>query len=294
MEMNYFLEGVYVARGGAQALTDVFVEALRRHGGELACRAEVRRIRREDNRVVAVRLADGREIATRRVVAAMLPTAVFGDMLTPPLPHRHPYRRRLASLQTSYSYLIGFWGVTTEDLGASTIGNKEIFDDYDLMREYAALARGEIDLGAPCFVLIPSIASRDAVPGGRGHTVCASVKAPYAIAGGWSTERRRELVDHLFERARGCLPLLERADVEVEESVTPIVIERFTGNRDGSPYGWAHRPGQIGLDRPGPTTPVQGLYLAGHWTRPGGGVASVIVSGHSLANRLLAGAGQTS
>jgi prolycopene isomerase len=294
MEMNYFLEGVYVARGGAQALTNVFVEALRRHGGELACRAEVRQIRQEDGRVVAVRLTDGREIAARRVVAAMLPTTVFADMLTPPLPTRHPYLRRLASLRTSYSYLIGFWGVTTENLGASPIGNKEIFEDYDLEREYAALARGEVDPRAPCFVLVPSIASREAVPGGRGHTVCASVKSPYAIAGGWSSEQRRGLVDRLFERARRCLPRLERSHVEVVESVTPVVIERFTGNRDGSPYGWAHLPGQIGLDRPGPATPVQGLYLAGHWARPGGGVASVIVSGQSLADRLLGEAAQAS
>lgn len=287
MEMNYFFEGVYVARGGAQALTDVLVDALGQHGGELALSTEVRRIRCEQGRVVGVETADGQAIAARRVVAAILPRAVFGEMLDPPLSSEHPYQRRLAALRTSASYLIAFWGVTTDDLGDSGIGNKEIFEDYDLEREYVALSRGAMDSRAPVFVLVPSMADRQAVPEGRGHTVCASVKAPYALDGGWDRARRGALARQLFDRARRCLPGLDPATIAVAESIAPPTIERLTGNLEGSPYGWAHTPGQVGLDRPGPVTPIAGLFLVGHWTRPGGGVASVFVSARTLVERLL-------
>jgi len=288
MEMNYFTEGVYVARDGAQALTDVLVRALERHGGQLALGAEIKRIRHERGSVVGVETASGRTIAARRVVAAIAPTRVFQGMLDPPLASKHPYRRRLASLHTNASYFIAFWGTTANDLDCSPVANKEIFEDYDLEREYAALASGRMDPHAPCFVLIPSMVCREAVPEGHGQTVCASVKAPYAVEGGWTSERCEALTDQLFNRVRRCLPGFDRGQIEVVESVTPSMIERLTGNLDGSPYGWAHTPGQVGLDRPGPSTPVKGLYLTGHWTRPGGGVASVIVSGRSLATRLLA------
>ena len=288
MEMNYFLEGVYVARGGAQALTDVLVGALARHGGELALATEVRRIRTENQAVVGVETAGGQAIAARHVIAAMTPRRVFDDLLEPPLPNDHPYRRRLEGLRTSASYFIAFWGVRTDDLGDSGIGNKEVFEDYDLEREYAALDRGEMDARAPFFVLAPSIIDRGATPDGQGHTICASVKAPYALRGGWDRERRRSLAERLFERARRCLPRLAPDDVDVTETVAPTTIERRTGNLEGSPYGWAHTPGQVGLDRPGPVTPIAGLYLVGHWTRPGGGVASVFVSARSLVERLLA------
>lgn len=287
MEMNYFAEGVYVARGGAQALSDVLVHALERNGGELALGAEITRIRHEQGTVVGVATADGQTIAARRVVAAIAPTFLFHQMLDPPLAPEHPYRHRVGALRTSASYFIAFWGTTADDLGGSPIANKEIFEDYDLEREYIALASGRMDARAPCFVLIPSMAGREAVPDARGQTVCASIKAPYAPEGGWTRERREALTDLLFDRARRCLPKFDRAEIEVAESVTPAVIERLTGNLHGSPYGWAHVPGQVGLDRPGPTTPIAGLYLAGHWTRPGGGVASVFVSGRSLATRLL-------
>jgi phytoene dehydrogenase-like protein len=33
-------------------------------------------------------------------------------------------------------------------------------------------------------------------------------------------------------------------------------------------------------------SPVKGLYHVGHWTRPGTGVTSAILSGWMLANRL--------
>jgi len=288
MEMNYFAEGVYVARGGAQALSDILVTAIKRQSGELALGTEVKRIRHERGRVVGVETADGQTIAARRVVATIAPTVVFHGLLDPPLASRHHYWRRLASLRTSASYFIAFWGTTTDDLGGSPNANKEVFEDYDLEHEYAALAAGKMDPRAPCFILIPSLVGREAVPEGRGQTVCASVKALYAPDGGWTRERRKALAGQLFERARRCLPGFDRAQIEVTELVTPAVIERLTGNLNGSPYGWAHVPEQVGLDRPGPATPIRGLYLAGHWTRPGGGVASVIVSGRSLATRLLA------
>jgi prolycopene isomerase len=33
-------------------------------------------------------------------------------------------------------------------------------------------------------------------------------------------------------------------------------------------------------------TPIAGLYLSGHWTHPGGGVVSVILSGYKLSQKI--------
>jgi hypothetical protein len=42
--------------------------------------------------------------------------------------------------------------------------------------------------------------------------------------------------------------------------------------------GWEMSPDQLGAGRPGIETPVEGLYVTGHWVRPGGGITPVIVS----------------
>jgi len=289
MEMNYFREGVYVARGGAQALADTLARALTRAGGELALTTEIRRILCENGRAVGLETARGEKIAARRIIAAITPTRVFGEMLAEPLPSSHPYLKKLRSLKVSPSYFIAFLGAKTDDLGGSDIGNKEVFEHYDLETEYADLAEGRIARRGPFFVVVPSLAARDAVPDGRGQTVCLSVKAPYALRGGWTRQKRRELARSLLERATArCLPRLRPDDIETCATIAPPTIERLTGNIAGSPYGWAHIPGQVGLDRPGPDTPIRDLYLVGHWTRPGGGVASVLASARTLAERLLA------
>jgi hypothetical protein len=37
------------------------------------------------------------------------------------------------------------------------------------------------------------------------------------------------------------------------------------------------------------TTPVEGVYMVGHWTQPGGGITPVIVSAQRAARMILTG-----
>jgi prolycopene isomerase len=71
--------------------------------------------------------------------------------------------------------------------------------------------------------------------------------------------------------------------VVVQVNSTPLTIERMTGNRWGAAYGWAQIPRQAGLYRLSRIAPIAGLYLAGHWTAPGGGVAAAMASGEITA-----------
>jgi prolycopene isomerase len=64
-------------------------------------------------------------------------------------------------------------------------------------------------------------------------------------------------------------------------------MERYTLNHHGAIYGWEPTPKQTGAARLGRKTPVEGLWLAGHWTQPGGGVMPVVVSGLQTAQALL-------
>jgi len=46
-------------------------------------------------------------------------------------------------------------------------------------------------------------------------------------------------------------------------------------------------PAQVGRGRLGHKTPIKGLYLSGHWTPPGGGIYTVVVSGIQTAQMVL-------
>jgi prolycopene isomerase len=75
-----------------------------------------------------------------------------------------------------------------------------------------------------------------------------------------------------------------RQRIVLQVSSTPITIERMTGNRWGAAYGWAQVPRQAGIYRLNRVSPIEGLYLAGHWTAPGGGVAAAMASGKITAD----------
>ena len=64
-------------------------------------------------------------------------------------------------------------------------------------------------------------------------------------------------------------------------------MERYTRNSGGAIYGFDVTPAQVGPGRLDNRTPLAGLYLAGHWTRPGGGVAGVVRSGVRTAGLVL-------
>jgi phytoene dehydrogenase-like protein len=67
------------------------------------------------------------------------------------------------------------------------------------------------------------------------------------------------------------------------EGATPRTMERYTLNLTGAIYGWEVSPQQVGKGRLAHRTPIHGLYLSGHWSRPGGGLYGVIVSGLETA-----------
>jgi prolycopene isomerase len=64
---------------------------------------------------------------------------------------------------------------------------------------------------------------------------------------------------------------------------------RFTNNLEGGMLGWEMSPEQLGRNRLPFYTPIDNLYLTGHWTQPGGGITPVIVSAQRVAKMILTG-----
>ncbi|MDH7500815.1 MAG: FAD-dependent oxidoreductase, partial [candidate division NC10 bacterium] len=116
-----------------------------------------------------------------------------------------------------------------------------------------------------------------------------SLLTPYWGRGYWA-ERKEEVANRLIQIAEKIIPGLSQ-HIRVREISTPLTLERYTGNFEGAAYGWEQSPDQAGPRRLSPRTPIENLYLTGHWTYPGGGVASVAVSGRMVAQEILKGRG---
>lgn len=270
MLVNYWRDGAYYPRGGTAALPDALAASVVRAGGAVAVGRGVRRILVAGGRAAGVELADGRVVAARWVVSNADVPQTVGRLLGDAAPAA--YRDHVAGLEPSPPFLLLYLGVAAT--GPS-----------------APIARGfyhlESRLGGP-WLYVSSASEVDpslAPPGRHALTVVVSLDPPAVAAGDWSVVRQRavrQVIGLLDDLAPG---LAQR--VEVVRAAHPPAAARASANFCGVPYGWAVTPEQAGPRRLDPATPVDGLHLAGQWTRPGPGVCAAIASGWSTANVIL-------
>ncbi len=279
LEMSYLQGGVAVVKGKMEQLPQLLAAGFRDAGGQLHTRQEIRKIMVEEGNTVGVQLK-GRETVTSRVVVSNADaTSTFLGMVgKESLPNG--WVKRLMGMQPSLSYFIVYLGVEGE-LNLSN-SNNEIFPGYDLEEEYRYLDEGTIPPTPPYYLLAPSQVNPSHAPAGC-STVCLSYKAPYHLRERWNGKTREALAKRIIAQAEGMIPHLRRRIV-VQVRSTPVTIERMTGNRWGAAYGWAQVLRQAGIYRLNRVSPIDGLYLAGHWTAPGGGVAAAMASGQITAD----------
>ncbi|MDD5155656.1 MAG: NAD(P)/FAD-dependent oxidoreductase [Candidatus Omnitrophica bacterium] len=98
--------------------------------------------------------------------------------------------------------------------------------------------------------------------------------------------KKKEVADKFILRAQKYLPQLSRY-VEFAELATPRTMEKYTLSTQGAIYGFAQTVKQSGINRLPQDTAIKGLFLAGAWTRPGGGVHACFISGLSAAELAL-------
>lgn len=287
MLMSYVADGAYYCRGTFQSLAEALVAALERHGGELLLRGLVRRILVEDGRVAGVVLENGQRVRAplvvsnadaRQTVEELVGAEHFPD----------PFRRRLADATASSSAFVVHAATTLDPERAELAHETFLYPGPDHEASHAGGLRGE---PAWLSVTAPGRMDPTLAPPGEHLLVLTTLVGTDLDADGtgvrWRDAKAR-LRDALLERAERRLPGLA-ASLRYAEAATPRTMERYTRNRAGAIYGFDVTPAQVGPGRLDNRTPLPGLYLAGHWTRPGGGVTGVVSSGMRTARLVLEG-----
>ena len=77
------------------------------------------------------------------------------------------------------------------------------------------------------------------------------------------------------------------AMIEVVVTATPLTCERYTGSPSGAIYGYEQSTDNAFISRIPARTPIEGLYLTGAWTFPGGGFGGVLRSGQATYQVLM-------
>lgn len=277
------LRGYYYPMGGVQAIPDAFVRVLKRHGGDIEFKTFVDKIILEEGKAVGIETRGGKRIGAAYVVSNAAARSTFFNLIGEenlPSDFVASLNRLEISLSSFYVYL----GVDIDPRSAGIDAPETIvYETYDNTKDWELLLRGEVSI--PCFgIAIPTFMDPSLAPQGK-HIVVIMTMAPYHLAGKSWREEKKRVTEKLIAKAEKLIPGLSQ-HILVKDSASPLTVERYTLNSLGAAMGWAFSP-QMFLRRLDQKTPIPNLYLAGHWTMPGGGVPAVALSGLRAARMIL-------
>lgn len=277
---TYLREGPWYCRGTFQNFAKALADGVRGAGGEVLLRSAVRRIVVEEGRVRGVVLETGQHIDADVVVsnADALQTAeeLVGEA------HLSPrYMRGVRRAKPSISAFV-VYAATDLDMHAAGVCHESFqFASHDHDAACASTMAGQPDWLS---MTVPTLLDPSLAPAGE-HIVVLTTLMPYDASPNWRAEKA-ERTERMLAQAERRVPGLT-SHIRFAEGGTPRTMERYTRNTDGAIYGWELSPAQVGPGRLAETTPLAGLHLAGHWTRPGGGIYGVVLSGIEAATRVL-------
>jgi prolycopene isomerase len=300
-DLSYRLpgEGAYYPKGGSGHLAAVLAKLFKKRGGRLLLKRRVTELTFSEGLVDGIMAVkrDGRRLAakSRCVIANSDLTSLVFDLApagTFPEDYMKTVRERVPCCSAVVIYagldfdlrergiteyeIHATWG---EEMSSSLINEISRTGDYSRLPNGSVTAYSNVD---------PSCC-----PEGKSviSTICFADPEVFeaTLAGGHKRGKaykalKKRITSQLLEKMGRTLqvPDLER-HVEVVELATPVTMKRYTLHRNGSFVGWKNTPDQGGFDSIPQQSPVENLFLCGHWVFPAGGVAPVMMGGSNAA-----------
>ncbi|MFJ8583336.1 phytoene desaturase family protein [Streptomyces sp. NPDC093595] len=279
--------GSWYVSGGIRALADAVYERCLARKVEFVFGAEVTGVVAKDGRAVGVELADGRVAEADHVVAGAPVPSLYRDQVLEWRSQDEWPRYQSAVRTGRVTVLLALRGARPADAVHRTVVHSADRED-----ELDALAAGRLCDRPTVTVLRPD---DDLLRPDAGHEA-VTVTATVAAGGAWAS-------DNLWGEAREAeaAAFADRMTAAAEAAV-PGLRERLLWRVVRTPADTYRETGAYGV--PGPAlagaggallpaanpAPLAGLYFAGGWAHPGGGLAHAGMSGALVAGLIVEGA----
>jgi phytoene dehydrogenase-like protein len=293
-------------RGGMGGVSEAIASSARAAGAEIRTNAEVAAVDVTGGRATGVTLADGTTFEAGVVVSGAHPettllSLVGGEHLPDEVVEElRGFRNRSPSAKVNFalSELPDLTAMPGKELGPQ---HPEIMISPTLEyleRAWDDAKYGRFSEGPMIDAVIPTTKDPTLAPEGTHIMTCFVQYAPYEPRdGSWDDGAREALGDRVADTLNEYAPNFKDSVIE-RQVLTPYDLEQRFGLIGGNIFQGEMSLDQLFSFRPTPElagykTPVEGLYLCGSGTHPGGGVmgipglnaSKVVITDHKNAER---------
>ncbi len=293
--------GMARPKGGTGALVQALVKRVRSLGGEILTDQTVKQVLIDDGRAVGVRLANGTEYrAAKGVISNIDAKRLFLHLVDPAdvdaadRDLRERVERRIINnnetimkIDLAMSEPLRFEHHNHQD--DYLIGSVLIADSV----KHVEIAHVEPTLGKipdadpSMYIVQPTMLDPSLAPEGK-HTLWVEFFAPYQIAGqagtglhgtGWTDDLKHKVADRVIDKLAEYAPNVKSATI-ARRVESPAELGDRLGALKGNYYHIDMTLEQMVFLRPLPElanykTPIQGLFLSGAGTHPGGSISGM-------------------
>ncbi|PCJ48710.1 MAG: phytoene dehydrogenase [Gammaproteobacteria bacterium] len=290
----YGFKGPAVVTGGMGAVGKALANSAKAVGVTIRTNSKVAKINCDGYRAISVELQDTETIKANIIVSSADPKTTFKQLVGYPnletglVRNVHNIRMKgtAAKLHLALKDLPKFTGVAHKDLGNRLIIAPTM--DY-IERAFNHAKYGEYSSKPALDISLPTVHDKTLAPEGQ-HVLSAIVQfAPYDLKQGWNEQTKQAFKQLVIDRLEDFAPGIKDLIVE-SELLTPKDLEQQYNMTGGH---WHH--GELSLDQimmtrpfPGATqygTAIDGLYLCGAGSHPGGGVMGL--AGKNAADEII-------
>jgi phytoene dehydrogenase-like protein len=288
-----------VAIGGPGALIGAIADAARGFGAEIRTGAQVTTITERDGRVTGVALASGEEIIAPYVLSTLDPKSTLLNLLgveaTGPELRRRLRATRNTGVTAKLNILLDRLPVfpsagSAAEQEVRLRGRITILSDIlGIERAFDSSKYGEMSDVPVVEAMIPTLID-PSLTNDKRHLLSAVVQyAPVDLKGGWTADARKTLADRAVAVLETVAPGIG-GHIVARQLITPADLQSDWGATGGHAMHVNEGFDQFAQWRPlygigRYETPIDGLFLSGAGTAPGGGVTGA--PGANAAEKLI-------
>lgn len=290
---SYISSGAVIPSMRSHELASAFVCKIEELGGEIRYNTRADKILVSNGSISGVKISNGEEILTEKVISNASQTLVFSSLIEPSVSVPDMALKNINARKLGFSLVVVYLGLNAdmEELGLTDY-SYFIAPHMNTDKLYDAIYNLETDEIMQASVCL-NAANPDCSPPG---TTILSLTAGYR-AEAWADVEEKDyfkiknkIADKLISQFEVATGVSLRKHIEEIEVATPETFARYTGAHDGIVYGYEPEPWDSIIPRAISVDDedyIKGLTFCGGFSVRCHGYGSSILSGKAAAERMI-------